>query len=80
MRIDEGYLLCGTPDEVLEQVRKYEEVGADQVVFGLPVDMPFDVAMDSIRLFGDHVIPKLDPDPVHRTSRFRDAAAVASSA
>jgi alkanesulfonate monooxygenase SsuD/methylene tetrahydromethanopterin reductase-like flavin-dependent oxidoreductase (luciferase family) len=79
-RIDEGYLLCGTPDEVLEQVKRYEEVGADQVVFGLPVDMPFDVAMESIRLFGDHVIPKLDPDPVHRTTKFREAAAVGSTA
>ena len=27
-----------------------------------------------IRLFGDHVIPKLDKDPVHRSTRFREAA------
>jgi alkanesulfonate monooxygenase SsuD/methylene tetrahydromethanopterin reductase-like flavin-dependent oxidoreductase (luciferase family) len=79
-RINEGYLLCGTPDEVLEQVKSYEDVGADQIVFGLPVDMPFEVAMDSIRLFGTHVIPKLDPDPVHRTTRFREAAAVGTTA
>jgi alkanesulfonate monooxygenase SsuD/methylene tetrahydromethanopterin reductase-like flavin-dependent oxidoreductase (luciferase family) len=79
-RIREGYLLCGTPDEVLAQVKSYEEVGADQIVFGLPVDMPFEVAMESIRLFGDHVIPKLDPDPVHRTTRFREAAAVGTTA
>jgi alkanesulfonate monooxygenase SsuD/methylene tetrahydromethanopterin reductase-like flavin-dependent oxidoreductase (luciferase family) len=77
-RIDEGYLLCGDPDEVLEQVRKYEDVGADQIVFGLPVDMPIEAALESIELFGTHVIPKLDPDPVHRTSRFRDEAAVAA--
>jgi alkanesulfonate monooxygenase SsuD/methylene tetrahydromethanopterin reductase-like flavin-dependent oxidoreductase (luciferase family) len=79
-RINEGYLLCGTPDEVLDQVKSYEEVGADQIVFGLPVDMPFEVAMDSIRLFGTHVIPKLDPDPVHRTTKFREAAAVGTTA
>jgi alkanesulfonate monooxygenase SsuD/methylene tetrahydromethanopterin reductase-like flavin-dependent oxidoreductase (luciferase family) len=79
-RIQEGYLLCGSPDEVLQQVKSYEEVGADQIVFGLPVDMPFDVALESIRLFGDHVIPKLDPDPVHRTTRFREAAAVGTTA
>jgi len=79
-RIREGYLLCGDPDEVLQQIRKYEDVGADQIVFGLPVDMPFEAAMESIRLFGEHVLPKLDPDPVHRTSRFRDAAAVATGA
>jgi alkanesulfonate monooxygenase SsuD/methylene tetrahydromethanopterin reductase-like flavin-dependent oxidoreductase (luciferase family) len=79
-RIDEGYLLCGDPDEVLGQVKRYEEVGADQIVFGLPVDMPIEDALESIRLFGEHVLPKLDPDPEHRTSRFRDAAAVASTA
>jgi hypothetical protein len=28
-----------------------------------------------IRLMGEHVIPKIDTDPVHRSSRFRDAAA-----
>jgi alkanesulfonate monooxygenase SsuD/methylene tetrahydromethanopterin reductase-like flavin-dependent oxidoreductase (luciferase family) len=78
-RINEGFLLCGDPDEVLEQVRKYEDVGADQIVFGLPVDMPFEVAVETIRLFGRHVLPKLDPDPVHRTSRFRDAAAAVRS-
>jgi alkanesulfonate monooxygenase SsuD/methylene tetrahydromethanopterin reductase-like flavin-dependent oxidoreductase (luciferase family) len=74
-RIKEGYLLCGDPDEVLEQVKKYESVGADQIVFGMPIDMPIDAALESIRLFGEHVLPKLDPDPVHRTTRFRDAAA-----
>jgi alkanesulfonate monooxygenase SsuD/methylene tetrahydromethanopterin reductase-like flavin-dependent oxidoreductase (luciferase family) len=79
-RINEGYLLCGSPDEVLKQVKSYEDVGADQIVFGLPVDMPFDVAMESIRLFGEHVIPKLDPDPIHRTTKFREAAAVGTKA
>jgi alkanesulfonate monooxygenase SsuD/methylene tetrahydromethanopterin reductase-like flavin-dependent oxidoreductase (luciferase family) len=74
-RIKAGYLLCGEPDEVLEQVKRYEEVGADQIVFSFPVDMGIDVAIESITLFGKHVIPKLDSDPVHRTTRFRDAAA-----
>jgi hypothetical protein len=30
--------------------------------------------MNSIRLIGEHVIPKIDTDPVHRTTRFRTAA------
>jgi alkanesulfonate monooxygenase SsuD/methylene tetrahydromethanopterin reductase-like flavin-dependent oxidoreductase (luciferase family) len=79
-RISEGYLLCGDPDEVLAQVKRYEGIGADQLVFGLPIQMPIDAALESIRLFGTHVIPKLDPDPVHRSSKFRDAAAVAAKA
>jgi hypothetical protein len=28
-----------------------------------------------IKLMGDHVIPKFDTDPVHRTTRQREAAA-----
>jgi alkanesulfonate monooxygenase SsuD/methylene tetrahydromethanopterin reductase-like flavin-dependent oxidoreductase (luciferase family) len=75
-RINEGYLLCGDPDEVLEQTKRYESVGADQLVFGLPIDLPIEVAIDSIRLFGTHVIPKLDPDPGFRSSKFREAAEV----
>ncbi|MCA1831167.1 MAG: LLM class flavin-dependent oxidoreductase [Actinomycetota bacterium] len=76
-RIKEGYLLCGDPDEVYEQVKKYEATGADQIVFGMPIDMPIDAALESIRLFGRHILPKLDPDPVHRTTRLRDAAGAA---
>ena len=31
--------------------------------------------LETIRLIGEHVIPKIDRDPVHRTTRFREAAA-----
>jgi alkanesulfonate monooxygenase SsuD/methylene tetrahydromethanopterin reductase-like flavin-dependent oxidoreductase (luciferase family) len=79
-RINEGFLLCGDPDEVLEQVKRYESVGADQLVFGLPLNMPWEAAFETIALVGKHVIPKLDTDPVHRSSRFRDAAANAATA
>lgn len=73
-RINEGFLLCGDPDEVLAQVRRYEAVGCDQLVFGLPLQMGWEAATETLRLVGENVIPKLDPDPVHRTTRFRDAA------
>ena len=76
-RISEGYLLCGDPDEVLGQVKRYESVGCDQLVFGMPINMPMEHALETLRLFGEHIIPKLDPDPVHRSARFRDAAAAA---
>ncbi len=74
-RINEGYLLCGDPDEVTEQVRRYESVGADQICFGIPLNMSWADTEETIRLVGDHVIPQIDKDPVHRTTRFRDAAA-----
>jgi hypothetical protein len=47
-------------------------------VFGIGPDT-LDGTLETIRLMGEHVIPKLDTDPVHRTTRFRDAAAAATS-
>jgi len=29
--------------------------------------------LETIRLFGEHIIPKLDTDPVHRSTRMREA-------
>ena len=73
--IERGWLLCGTPDEVCEQVQKYRTVGCDQVVFGLPSDCmePAEVH-EMLELFGTKVIPELDPDPVHSTTRYRQNA------
>jgi alkanesulfonate monooxygenase SsuD/methylene tetrahydromethanopterin reductase-like flavin-dependent oxidoreductase (luciferase family) len=70
-RIEAGFLLCGDPDEVTEQVRRYQAVGCDQVAFGLPVGLPQPLAIETLRLFGQEVIPKFDHDPVHRSSRMR---------
>ena len=69
-----GGLICGDPDEALEQCRRWESAGADQLVFGSGM-ATLDEELETIRLLGEHVIPKIDTDPVHRTSRFRDAAA-----
>jgi alkanesulfonate monooxygenase SsuD/methylene tetrahydromethanopterin reductase-like flavin-dependent oxidoreductase (luciferase family) len=70
-RINEGYLLCGDPDEVVEQVARYQDLGIDQLVFGMPLDLPHEQAMDTIRLFGEHVIPKFDTSPEFRSDGFR---------
>ena len=72
--IDRGMMVCGTPDEVVGQMERYAAAGPDQVTFGLPNDMPIEAAIETIELFGEHVIPKFDTDPVHRTTRFREAA------
>lgn len=70
-----GYLLCGTPDEVCEQVARYQEVGCDQVVFGLPGEgFEHEEVLEMLELFGDKVIPEFDPDPVHSTTRYRATA------
>ncbi len=75
MAIDGGYMLCGNPEEVTEQLEAYQSVGCDQVAFGLPVEgMQHDEIEEMIELFGDQVIPEYDKDPVHSTTRYRENA------
>lgn len=70
-----GYMLCGTPDEVCEQVQAYSTVGCDQLVFGLPGEgLAHEEVLEMIELFGDKVIPEFDKDRVHSTTRFRQDA------
>jgi alkanesulfonate monooxygenase SsuD/methylene tetrahydromethanopterin reductase-like flavin-dependent oxidoreductase (luciferase family) len=73
--IDQGYLLCGNPEEVAEQVVIYADVGCDQVVFGLPNEgFTHDEVLECLELFGGKVIPEYDRDPVHSTDRYRAKA------
>jgi hypothetical protein len=73
--IEAGYLLCGTPDEVAEQVQRYSTVGCDQLAFGLPNEgFEHEEILECIELFGKHVIPEFDRDPEHSTTRHRRAA------
>ncbi len=70
---DIGAVVCGDPDQALAQCRRWEASGADQLVFGTGC-APVEETLKMIRLMGEHVIPKIDTDPRHRTSIFRDAA------
>ncbi|MFD4315227.1 LLM class flavin-dependent oxidoreductase [Streptomyces sp. NPDC058548] len=72
--IQEELMICGDPSEVLAQCKRWEQAGADQLSFGLPIGISYEDTMNSIKLIGEHVIPKIDTDPVHRTTRFRQAA------
>lgn len=70
-----GMMLCGNPDEVAEQAERYQTVGCDQLVFGLPADgVAHEQALEIIELFGSKVIPNFDTDPVHSTTRMRETA------
>ncbi|MCF2531080.1 LLM class flavin-dependent oxidoreductase, partial [Yinghuangia soli] len=69
-----GYLLCGTPDEVCEQVAAYQEVGCDQLVFGLSANTSHEENLEMIELFGDKVIPEFDKNPEHSTAVYRRGA------
>jgi alkanesulfonate monooxygenase SsuD/methylene tetrahydromethanopterin reductase-like flavin-dependent oxidoreductase (luciferase family) len=69
-----GGMVCGDPDDALKQCRRWEASGADQLIFGTGTATVEDT-LEMIELMGRHVIPKIDTDPVHRTSRMRDSAA-----
>ena len=75
MIIEAGYMLCGNPEEVSEQLQAYQSVGCDQVVFGLPVEgMQHEEVQEMLEIFGDQVIPEFDTDPVHSTTKYRAMA------
>jgi natural product biosynthesis luciferase-like monooxygenase protein len=59
--IEEGRILCGTPDDVVATLQRAErELGITGVdgtfYFG---GMPFETAQRSLRMFAEHVIPRL---------------------
>jgi alkanesulfonate monooxygenase SsuD/methylene tetrahydromethanopterin reductase-like flavin-dependent oxidoreductase (luciferase family) len=66
--------VIGDPDDALAQCRRWEAAGADQLVFGVGTATT-EQSLETVRLLGEHVIPKIDTDPVHRTTRLREAAA-----
>jgi hypothetical protein len=65
--------LIGDPDNALQGARDWEAAGADQLVFGIGT-AGLEATLETIRLMGEHVIPKIDTDPVHRTTKMRAAA------
>ena len=69
-----GGVVLGDPDEALEQCKKWEATGVDQLVFGIG-PAPIDDTLKTIELLGKYVIPKIDTDPQVSTARYREAAA-----
>ncbi len=69
----------GDPDEISRTIQKFIDVGADQLTFSSTVcDYDMDVLRESYETFGKHVIPRFDTDPVHSTTRQREAQCGAS--
>ncbi|HUI25723.1 MAG TPA: LLM class flavin-dependent oxidoreductase [Candidatus Kryptonia bacterium] len=74
-RIESGQRIVGNPDDCAKAVQKYADIGCDQIIFGvLASSQPQATARNSVELFGKHVIPRFDKDPVHSTTRYREAA------
>ena len=65
--------VMGDVDQALKGCREWEAAGADQLVFGVGSGT-YEDTLKTIRLLGEHVIPKLDTDPVHRTTRMRQGS------
>jgi alkanesulfonate monooxygenase SsuD/methylene tetrahydromethanopterin reductase-like flavin-dependent oxidoreductase (luciferase family) len=72
--LQEAGTIIGDPDHALAQCKRWEAAGADQLAFGIGMASKAD-SLEMVRLMGEHVIPKIDTDPVHRTTRMREAAA-----
>jgi alkanesulfonate monooxygenase SsuD/methylene tetrahydromethanopterin reductase-like flavin-dependent oxidoreductase (luciferase family) len=72
--IEAGFLLCGTPDDVCEQLQTYVDTGVDQICFGVPNGLSYEESLEMIELVGAKVIPEFDGDPVHSTDHFRATA------
>jgi alkanesulfonate monooxygenase SsuD/methylene tetrahydromethanopterin reductase-like flavin-dependent oxidoreductase (luciferase family) len=68
----DGGLIVGDPDEAVEQCRAWEAAGADQLAFGVGMGT-FAQDLEMIRLMGEYVIPKIDTDPEHRSTKMRNA-------
>jgi alkanesulfonate monooxygenase SsuD/methylene tetrahydromethanopterin reductase-like flavin-dependent oxidoreductase (luciferase family) len=79
-RLARGESLVGAPEEIVPVIRQWVELGADQLIFS-PLTMALDQrhVLRSIETFGRHVIPLFDTDPVHRTTRQREAALAAGA-
>ncbi len=76
-RIRAGNRLVGDPDEVARGVQLYADVGCDQLIFGLLASsQPQETVLHTAALFGREVLPRFDRDPVHSTTRMREAAGV----
>ena len=71
----------GAPEEVVDVVRMYEALGVDQLIYApLTLTMDQQYVLESIETFGKRVLPLFDRDPVHSTTRQREAAAKAKAA
>jgi alkanesulfonate monooxygenase SsuD/methylene tetrahydromethanopterin reductase-like flavin-dependent oxidoreductase (luciferase family) len=73
--IEGGYMLCGTPEDICEQLQAYTRIGIDQLCFGVPNGSSYEETLEMIELFGKHVIPEFDAAPdVISTDAYRARA------
>ena len=55
---DSGITVAGTPQQCIDSLKLYEQNGVDEVLVLVQNEtIPHDVSMQTIRMFGEHVIP-----------------------
>lgn len=65
-------VLNGTPDHIIEQVKRVEKMGFDEVIFRIDGNGHRQI-MESLEYFGKYVIPEFrNPDDVVRQSTYED--------
>lgn len=71
-----GMVVVGDPDDCAKAIRNWENIGVDQLCFSPTTNnMHQEQIIGSMELFGKEVLPQFDKDPVHSTTRYREAAA-----
>jgi alkanesulfonate monooxygenase SsuD/methylene tetrahydromethanopterin reductase-like flavin-dependent oxidoreductase (luciferase family) len=76
--MERGRAIIGDPAQALDQCTRWAATGLDQLVLSIG-GATFEDSLRTIELMGRHVIPLLDRDPIHRTTRFRESAMVATA-
>jgi alkanesulfonate monooxygenase SsuD/methylene tetrahydromethanopterin reductase-like flavin-dependent oxidoreductase (luciferase family) len=75
-QVEAGIIAVGDPEDCAKVCQQYADAGADQLVVSpMTTTMPYDLAVESMALFGKEVIPRFDTDPTFRSDRMRLAAA-----
>lgn len=67
---EKGTSIVGTPDECIEALQKWDDVGVDQLIMGpTGSTYPFELVEETVELFGQKVIPHFDQDREPRSAR-----------
>jgi alkanesulfonate monooxygenase SsuD/methylene tetrahydromethanopterin reductase-like flavin-dependent oxidoreductase (luciferase family) len=62
--LENGMILVGTPETIVERIRGFADAGATQMLVAMQLwDIPHEQTMRSIELFGREVIPAFRPQP-----------------
>jgi len=71
----------GSPEEIIPVIQMFEDAGVDSLIYA-PLTLTCDqkYVRESIEVFGKHVLPRFDKDPVHSTTRQREAQVKAATA